>query len=57
MAPVSSCVSEVAIPRVFIAKFSQPETCLRTLDARGAHKYYLATPANHHKEHGRLAHA
>ena len=41
--------------RFRVAKLSRPETCLRSYDTRGAHRY-LATLTNHHKGHGQLDH-
>jgi hypothetical protein len=55
VAPASSCVQEVAIHHFGIANHTRPDTCLRSLDTRGAHKY-LAIPTNNNKEHGRSAH-
>ena len=47
-------VPEVAISRFCVAKLSRPETRLRSLGTRQACRY-LATLANHHKEHGQLS--
>ena len=49
VATSSSCVPQVAIRRFCVAKLSRAETCLRSLDTRGAHSY-LATLSNHHME-------
>jgi hypothetical protein len=56
VASASSRVPEVAIRRFWVAKLSRRETCLRSYDTLGSHKY-LATLANRHKEHGQLLHA
>ena len=56
VASASSCVPEVAIRRLCIAKLSRLETCLRSKHSRGAYGY-LAIPADHRQEHGRLPHA
>ena len=51
---VSSCVSEVAIRRLCVAKFSPNRTSLRSQDTRGAHKC-LAIRADRHTRQARSA--
>ena len=56
VASLGSRVPEVAIRRFWVSGLSRPETCLRSKDTRGAHRY-LATLANHYTELAIFAHA